>query len=235
MSYKENCKVEGEVITKLKIARDYFCHKKKQKNIAKNIHCHYNTIGNIIRKCKIYASDEASYYLKNNTKIPTNKLNLFDFLKSNPRRPKSNKRCLVDEKENLILKKHEELNHGPKRLFKHLRRQGYDTKNVYTLGKIKGVYKRNKLKTKKIRTFNGERRPLYNYEEIGAFQYLQYDTKEIADRHSLPKEIYNKFKYGKLLKYQWTITDAKTKTRFLAWSYSLSSFFGFKFLELTIV
>jgi len=120
-------------------------------------------------------------------------------------------------------------------MFKHLKRQGYDIQNTYTLSKIKGVYKRNDLKTKKIKTTNGERRALYNYDEIEAFEYLQYDVKYILDKHSLPKEIYQLFKYYPWLpKFQWTVTDAKTKTRFLAWSYSLDSFFGFKFLELVI-
>lgn len=120
-------------------------------------------------------------------------------------------------------------------MFKHLKRQGYDIQNTYTLSKIKGVYKRNDLKTKKIKTTNGERRALYNYDEIEAFEYLQYDVKYILDKHSLPKEIYQLFKYNPWLpKFQWTVTDAKTKTRFLAWSYSLDSFFGFKFLELVI-
>lgn len=135
----------------------------------------------------------------------------------------------------MILEKHRKLNYGHKRLFGHLKRQGYDTENTYTLSKIKGVYKRRDLKTKKIRTVNGERRPLYNYEEIGAFEYMQYDTKEIADKHSLPKEIYEKFKFkDEFPKFQWTIIDVKTKTRFLAWSYSLSAFFGFCFLKFVI-
>lgn len=119
-----------------------------------------------------------------------------------------------------------------KRIFRHLKRQGYDTENIYTLGKIKGVYKRKKLKRKKVRTANGERRALYNYEEIGAFEYLQYDTKKVTDKHALPLEIYSKFKEKDYLpEYQWTIIDAKTKTKFLAWSYSLSSFFGLKFFR----
>ena len=236
MPYKQNCKVEGEVITKFKIARLYFFNKRSQREIAENIQCHYNTIGNIIKKCKLLRSAEVFYYLQSSEKLSGAKLELFNFLKSDSRRPKSNKRCLSGSNETLVLKKHTHLNYGPKRLFKHLNRQGYDTENTYTLAKIKGVYKRNGLKTKKIRTANGERRALYNYEQIQTFEYLQYDTKEIADKHSLPNKIYQKFKYQKdLPKYQWTIADAKTKTRFLAWSYELNSFFGLKFLEFVII
>ena len=235
MPYKENCKVEGEIITRLKIARLYFANHKTQKDIAQNIDCHHNTINNVVRLCKQNVSQEVWYYLVTNDKIPSDKLNLFEFLRSDSRKPKSNKRSLIGEQENFILEKHGELNYGPKRLFKHLDRQKYDTQNIYTLPKIKGVYKRHSIKTKKVRTANGERRALYNYDEIGAFEYLQYDTKEISDKKALPQEIYDKFKYNQELpKYQWTIVDAKTKTRFLAWSYHLNSFFGLKFLEFVV-
>jgi hypothetical protein len=235
MPYKENCKVEGEIITRLKVARLYFSCRKTQKEIAENIRCHYNTINSIIKTCKCWASDEAMRLLRISEKITSDKLSLFEFLKSASRRPKSNRRSLKADDEDFILEKHEKRHYGYKRLFKHLDRKGYDTKNIFTLGKIKGVYKRNNLKAKKIRTANGERRALYDYDEIEAFEYLQYDTKEIPDKHSLPEEIYQKFKYGGYLpKYQWTIVDAKSKTRFLAWSYALTSFFGLKFLEFVI-
>ena len=235
MPYKQNCKAEGEVITKFKIAKLYFQERKKQKEIANHIQCHYNTVNNIIRKCKLAWSEEIAKYLLGQEKLPLDKLELFSFLQSASRRPKSNRRSLVGAQEKLILAKHRQLNYGPGRMFKHLKRQGYDTEFTYTLAKIKGVYRRNGLKTKKIRTVNGNRRPLYNYHQIGAFEYLQYDTKEILDQKSLPQEIYQKFRYSSdLPKYQWTIVDAKTRTRFLAWSHTLNSTFGLWFLEFVI-
>jgi hypothetical protein len=86
-----------------------------------------------------------------------------------------------------------------------------------------------------VRTVNEERRALYNYDELSVFQEMQYDVKELADKHSLPPDIYDKFKHFKSLpKYQWTIIDTKTKTRFLAYSYTINSFFGLKFLEYTL-
>lgn len=235
MHYKENCKVEGEVITKIKVSKLYFSKEKTQKEIADILKCHYNTINNIIKLCKENITEEMLEYLKGNKSLLKSQLEAFDFFKSSTRRPKSNKRWLSKEKELFIIRKHKDINGGPKRMYRHLQRKGYDTKRIYTLGKIKGIFKRNKLRTKKKRTFNGERRASYDYHKLGAFEYLQYDTKEIADKHSLPKKVYNLFKNKKELpKYQWTIVDAKTKTRFLAWSYSLNSFFGFKFLELVI-
>jgi len=75
-------------------------------------------------------------------------------------------------------------------MHRHLKKQGYDVKTLYTLGNIKGVYKRHEFKNKKIRTANGERRALYDYDIIAAFEYCQYDVKVIADKHSLPIKIY---------------------------------------------
>jgi hypothetical protein len=74
-------------------------------------------------------------------------------------------------------------------------------------------------------------RPLYDYDKIYAFQHLHYDVKHITDKHALPVKIYNLFKNKKDLPiYQWTIIDAKTRMRFLAYSCELSSFFGQRFL-----
>ena len=138
--------------------------------------------------------------------------------------------------EKTITEKHLKLNYGFKRLYKHFKIAGMNME-TFTFSKIKGVYKRLELKGKRIRTVNGERRALYNYAEIGAFEQLQYDTKEILDQHALPKEIYQKFNSRRLNlpKYQWTIVDAKTRTRFLAWSYTLTSIYGLKFLQTVIL
>ena len=234
MHYKENCKIEGEVLTRIKISRMYFSAGLTQKIIAEKWHCSKNTLGDIIASCG-RASPEAKIYLETSEHIPSEKLCLFDFFKHESRKPKTNCRSLKEKEEKLIIEKQQSLHYGPKRMFRQLKRQDLDMK-IYTLCKIKGVYKRNKLETKKVRTATGERRALYNYDKIEAFEYLQYDTKKIADLHALPAKIYWKFKNNpELPVFQWTIVDAKTKVRFLAWSHSLDSFFGLKFLEWTIV
>ena len=241
MSYKQNCKAEGEIMTKFKIARMYFAEGKKQSEISAYLKCHKNTINKIIKICR--GQDKESeiwpYLQERNKHISKEKLvSLFDFLKNQSRKPKGNRLSIQPDsfKEKYLLDKFKDTNYGFRRMFKQLKREGSDCQNVYTIGKVKGVYKRNSLKTKKVRASNGERRSLYEYDQISAFQYLQYDTKAIADVHALPPDIYNKFKNSKkgLPKYQWTIVDAKTKTRFLAWSHSLSSYFGFKFLEFVV-
>jgi putative transposase len=240
MSYKKNCKAEGEIMTKFKIARGYFANGLKQSDIASSINCHKNTVSNIIKKCYEYkAHDEVWKYLNSNIHIPEEILyNLFAFLKSGSRRPIN---CRVgfakeSDEEKMIIEKYSNGKYGYKRMYSHLKKQNYDIENIYTLGNIKGVYRRYKLKTKKIRTANGERRPLYDYDVISAFEFLQYDTKEILDKHALPLEIYDKFKNNRKLPiYQWTIIDAKTRTRFLAWSHTRSSLFGLRFLEYVVV
>jgi len=236
MPYKQNCKVEGEVITRLKIARHYFADHIAQKDIARDIGCHKNTVNEIIKFCKQQICPEVLSLLSGNGKITTHDLKLFDFLKFESRRPRSNKRMADDNTQKTIVEKHLKLNYGFKRLYKHFKRSGMNME-TYSFSKIKGVYKRLELKGKRIRAMNGERRALYNYAEIGAFEQLQYDTKEILDQHSLPKEIYQKFKSRRLNlpKYQWTIVDAKTRTRFLAWSYTLTSIYGLKFLQTVVL
>ena len=53
MPYKKNCKAEGEIMTKFKIARGYFLHGFQQKDIAISVNCHKNTVNNIIKKSVI--------------------------------------------------------------------------------------------------------------------------------------------------------------------------------------
>ena len=236
MSYKDNCKTEGPVITRLKIARHYFADNIPQKDIATDIGCHKNTVNEIVKLCKQQTAAEVLSLLSGNEKITTDDLKLFNFLKFESRAPKSNKRMADEITEKTITEKHLKLNYGFKRLYKHFKIAGMNME-TFTFSKIKGVYKRLELKGKRIRTVNGERRALYNYAEIGAFEQLQYDTKEILDQHALPKEIYQKFNSRRLNlpKYQWTIVDAKTRTRFLAWSYTLTSIYGLKFLQTVIL
>lgn len=234
MPYKENCKIEGEVLTRIKIARMHLSSGIKQKELAQIWKCSKNTINSIVGSCRS-APIEATVYLKSSLHIPSEHMHLFNFLKHESRKPKSNKRCLAENEENILSSKHFKWSYGPKRMFKHLKRQGFDM-NVYTLAKIKGFYKRRRWKVKKVRTANGERRALYDYDKIEAFEFMQYDTKEITDMHALPWSIYQKFKTNpELPVFQWTIVDAKTKIRFLAWSHSLNSYYGMKFLEFVIV
>ena len=110
MSYKDNCKTEGPVITRLKIARHYFADGTAQKDIARDVGCHKNTVNEIIRLCKDQSEPKVLWLLSGNEKIETSDLKLFEFLKFESRAPKTNKRMADENTEKTITEKHLKLN-----------------------------------------------------------------------------------------------------------------------------
>ena len=233
MAYKEQCKTEGEILTRIKIIRTVLSGT-SQKEAAAHWQCSKNTIGAIMEAYESL-SEEQRELLASNRSFTKEDVNRFEGLGHQSRKPNGNKRSLSAVEEETILTIHKSIAIGPKRMHTHLKRSGKDMA-VYTLSKIKGCYKRNKLLVLKVRTRNKERRPLYDYTQLAAFEHLHMDTKHIADQHALPKEIYEKFKGNPDLPlYQWTIIDAKTRMRFLAYSRELNSFFGQRFLLFTIL
>lgn len=232
MSYKEHCKHEGVTLTRLKIIRAVLSGQ-SQTELASSWQCNKNTIG---ASMKLYhALPNEKKQLIQQPSLTTMELAQLSELEHASRAPHTHRRTLRHEQEEVILRIHTEISFGPKRMYTHLKRQAEDM-SVYTLAKIKGCYKRHHLTVKKIRTKNGERRPLYDYAKIAAFEHLHYDVKHIADQHALPKEIYDLFvTHPDLPIYQWTIFDAKTRMRFLGYSHTTSSFFGQRFLLATIV
>ena len=185
---------------------------------------------------KIYnALPEYKKQLIQKPNLNTEEIEQLSELEHGSRTPHSHSRVLSIKEEEVILSIHKKMSFGPKRMYTHLKRQNEDM-SVYTLAKIKGCYKRNNLVVKKVRTKNGERRPLYDYAKIAAFEHLHYDVKHITDQHALPKEIYDLFvNHPDLPIYQWTIFDAKTRMRFLGYSHTTSSFYGQRFLLTTIL
>ena len=63
MSYKENCKAEGEIMTKFKIAKMYFTDNLKQKEISSYLSCHQNTISKIVSNKAFLFSLVSSIFL----------------------------------------------------------------------------------------------------------------------------------------------------------------------------
>ncbi len=103
-----------------------------------------------------------------------------------------------------------------------------------TLGQLRGIYKRNKLKAEITRSANGERRHLYDYQAIACFQFMHLDVKHILDKHALPQDIYELLSNNGAPIYEWNLIDAKSRARFTAYSYGLNSEFGFRFLLFAI-
>ena len=99
-----------------------------------------------------------------------------------------------------------------------------------TLGQLKGIYKRNQLKTVVTRSANRERRHLYDYQAIACFAFMHLDVKHILDKHALPQDIYDLLSSNGAPIYEWNLIDAKSRARFTAYSYGLNAEFGFRFL-----
>lgn len=225
--------MEGEILTRMKIIRAVK-NGLSQKEAAAHWQCSKNTIGAVIEAYKSLSEEERELLVSEHS-FTKEEVERFEGLKHLCRKPKGNKRSLSNVEEETIINIHKTISFGPKRMYTHLKRSGQNMA-VYTRSKIRGCYKRHKLLVSKVRTTNRERRPLYDYTKLAAFQHLHMDTKHIADQHALPKEIYEKFKGStELPLYQWTIIDAKTRMRFLAYSHELNSFFGQRFLLFTIL
>ncbi|MDP1710115.1 MAG: hypothetical protein Q8L28_00655 [bacterium] len=100
------------------------------------------------------------------------------------------------------------------------------------LPQLKGIYKREKLIVEKARTASGESRPLYDYTALSCFERMHFDTKHLLDKKSLPPKFYDYFAshLDILPKYEWNLIDAKSRFRFMAFSYELNAEYGLKFL-----
>lgn len=95
---------------------------------------------------------------------------------------------------------------------------------------IRNIYRRNKIERKIYKRSSFASKPLYDYEKIRPFEIWQVDTKHIEDFSALWSLCFIPRKYHLPL-YQWTYICAKTKIRFLAYSYTLSPLFWKKFME----
>lgn len=132
-----------------------------------------------------------------------------------------------DDFEELVLAAREETGYGRKRLNRHLKQTiglelGSDT--------IGNILSRHPVQ-KQVYTRPSVSKPLYDYEALLPFSEMQIDTKYIEDYGALGKAVFNLRKYNLPL-YQWTVIDAKTKTKFLAYSYNLSSQYGIWLMQI---
>lgn len=61
---------------------------------------------------------------------------------------------------------------------------------------------------------------------------MHFDTKHLLDKKSLPPKFYDYFSshLDVIPKYEWNLIDAKSRFRFMAFSYELNSEYGLKFL-----
>lgn len=234
MNYKTYLKNNEEITIKLRIIKHRIVDKEAIKSISYRYSMHRNSVRNIINLYK----NEASIELKNmiNSKVHLTSHNtetLCSFLKPKSRKPLSHSKQANKSEEKQIIDWYEKTKVWPKRLRNNLE-QRWEIWSL-TLAKIRGVYKRNWFKIKKVRTCNWETRSLYNYEEIWAFDDWHYDTKELADAKSLPPHIYKNLKHNKHLPLiEWNIMFVWCRVRFTAYSRWKSSTFWLQFLVLVL-
>jgi hypothetical protein len=235
MEYKEQIK-DNELITKIRIIR----YVKKEHipivEVAKSFSMHRNTIGNIIKTFEgVIAPEDQRMLLQSGAQSSQEELaTRYQQILNKKRVPKTHKRSASVKQETAIvaLFTRKKIQVGTVQMQLTLtRRFG---KNIglakLTLGQLKGIYKRNNLKTAITRSANGQRRHLYDYQAIACFQFMHLDVKHILDKHALPQDIYDLLSHNGAPIYEWNLIDAKSRARFTAYSYGLSAEFGFRFL-----
>ena len=172
-----------------------------------------------------FSNEELQTKLRKNTSLSSEDVTkLCSFLIPKSRQPKSHPKQASPQEEAKILTSYEALKVGSKKLAMMLKRRS-ELENI-THGKIKGVYKRHGLKIRKVRTKNGDSRSLYDYQALGAFEHMHFDTKELADAKSLPASVYENLKHNKTLPLlERNIIDVASRSRFTAYSRGKSSTF----------
>jgi len=250
MSYKEQVK-DNELIAKWRVIREVIVSGQPRTAVAKKFSMHRNTVGGLVNDFLLLIPTSLQQEIRQEngrTKLWLEEL--LSPLKNISRKPKSNKRMASIEQSTLIKDYVEKqgIKVGHNRLFTLITRRrqklGTETKTQnyenellanLTYSKLKGICKREQFKIDTVKTVTRERRSLYDYASLAAFERLHYDTKTIPDSHALPPAIYENFKLNAELPIiEWNIIDVKSRFRFLAYSHERSSEFGLHFLLLII-
>ena len=230
MNYKSYLKNHEEISIKLRIIKHRIVDKIAINDIAFKYSMHRNSVWNILKCYYSKASIEFKNIIETNTSLSSIDIQKHcSFLLSKSRKPKSHSKQASISEEKQIIDWYEKTKVWAKRLVNNLTARN-EIWNI-TLAKTKWVYKRNWFKIQKVRTKNWETRALYNYEEIWAFDDWHYDTKILADSHSLPPDIYQNLKHNTDLPlYERNIIFVWSRARFTAYSRWKSSTFWLQFL-----
>lgn len=235
MSYKSYCKKGDTILARIQVIQQRIYHKKQINEITRSHSLHRNSVRNIISLYQALAPPEFKLKIEHGERFsqdeidPSHPMYICQFLLPYSRKPRSHPKQASEAEEKKILADFQVVKVWAKKLSMMLSR-----KNEFSglsIGKIRWVYKRNHLRVQKVRTKNGETRSLYNYQTIGVFADMHYDTKVLADQKSLPEAVYENLKYNEHLPiYEWNIIDVASRTRFIAYSRGKSSTFGLQFL-----
>jgi putative transposase len=147
------------------------------------------------------------------------------------RRPHSSPRRTETTLEGLIVKEGRLTSFRYRRLTKHLALKYSLTISEHT---VRAILKRNRVTRNARRSKSGSIRHLYDYEHLTPFTEFQLDTKHLLDQKALPGPVYDHMMHKGLPLFEWHLMDACTRTRFLAYSYTLNAAFGFLFLLMVL-
>lgn len=248
LNYKSEMK-ENPILCKIKILKALFVDKISNRELSRKINIHYNTIWNIK---KIFNSNCNSWdkeIIINSSKYSFNYLRKkLKYLDLKSRTPLSNSKSITND--SYIWKKIFKIHWDTNKWYMlmnnilktHIWLKKYQ-ENKVTISKIRWFYKRNKLKCKRVKTANREYRSPFDFQKTMAFSRLYTDIKHIPDKHALPLEIYNKFKYscdnyGVIIKwfpkYELNILEQNTRIRFIAYLTEIDSNLIMNFIEYVI-
>jgi len=248
LNYKSEMK-ENAILCRIKILKALFVEKISNRKLAKKINIHYNTIWNLKQIFNKYSNSGDKEIIINSSKYSFEFLKKhFKYLDLESRRPLSNSRSIKNDSYiwKKILKIQKDTNKwymSINNILKtHIGIEKYNN-NWVTISKIRWFFKRNNLKCKKIKTANREYRSPYDFLNTMAFSRLYTDIKHIPDKHALPLEIYNKFKYSCdndwviikwFPKYELNIIEQNTRIRFIAYLTEIDSHLIMNFIEYVI-
>jgi len=243
MSYKQQIKSD-ELLTKLRIIRLVKNQRQTKVNVSQVFSCHRNTVRNIIKAFEENLSLHEQKQLLTNSFDKVELLEKMTPVKSKSTRPKSHPSQATPDQELAIASifREDEIKVGYQRMKRIIGRKYYDSTDPFdlslsklSLGKFRGIYKRQGLKVEKIKASSGEYKPLYDYQALACFERMHIDVKYLADKSMLPEDIYYLIKDNQQIpNYQWTIIDAKSRFRFVAYSYNLNAEFGLRLLAFVI-
>lgn len=241
MSYKSQIK-ENELLTKLKVIRLAQVGGHSHQKVASTFGCHRNTVDNLVRQFGgLPLANQLTLLSGKNLSLSTIN-DLMSPILAKSSAPLGHPKQASDEEAYSVFWLFHERGWrvGYRSMWQKIKRSFDDHATIdpwlYSLTKltcrqIRTIYQNFELRTQKVRTKNGGRAHLYDYAALGAFERMHLDTKTLADQHSLPGDVYlNLLENKEIPKFQWTMIDAKTRVRFVAYSYDLNSEFGLKFL-----
>lgn len=236
MTYKQQIQNQ-ELITKIRIIRAVRRDRVPMIQVADAYGCHRNTIGLIMKRftTRIRKEDQDKLLAAHSSFTNKQLQEKYGVLVNKSRKPLTNKRSASNKLEQEIVRlfQDKKISVGINRMKTYIARR-YDETNhpllQITSGQLRGIYKRNQLRCTRVRSSNGERRRLYDYDAIGCFEKMHYDVKHILDKHALPEEVYAILSGREVPQYEWNLIDVRSRFRFLAYSYELNAEFGFRFL-----